>query len=153
MTKQYIMKLNLFKNSLIPAWVNVLLVVLIVFMVVQGYAFYLDPQFLVDAGITTDGAPNLNIIYTTAGRLMAMAAAFIFVLYTQNPQQYLVVLLLSIFKDTQQAFIDPLFPYANAASAEVDFGMHFAIVVLEIWAFIVVYRVAKQKGQKTLYSL
>ena len=70
-------------------------------MAIQGYFFYFNHQFLLDAGINIEGAPNLNIIYTTGGRLIAMAAAFVFVLYTQNPSQYLVVLFLSIFKDGQ----------------------------------------------------
>ena len=133
--------MNIFKNSPLPIWVNILLIVLIFFMAIQGYLFYFDQQFLIDAGITSDGSPNLNIIYTTAGRLLAMTAAFILVLYTQNPHQYFLVLFLSILKDGQQAFIDPLFPYLNAASAAVDFGMHFVIVVLEIWALIVVYKI------------
>ena len=139
--------LKMFKKSPIPIWINILLIVLIAFMAIQGYLFYFNDQFLLDAGITIDGSPNLNIIYTTAGRLVAMTAAFVFVLYTQNPHQYLVVLLLSIFKDAQQAFIDPLFPYSNAAPAVVDFGMHFVIVALEIWAFITVYKITRQKNK------
>ena len=133
----------MFKNSPIPIWVNILLIVLISFMAIQGYLFYFNHQFLLDAGINIEGVPDLNIIYTTAGRLLAMAAAFVFVLCTQNPSQYLVVLFLSIFKDGQQTFIDPLFPYANADPL-VDFGMHFVVVALEIWAFIVVYRITRQ---------
>ena len=136
----------MFKNSPIPIWVNILLIVLILFMVIQGYLFYFNHQFLLDAGITIEGVPNLNIIYTTAGRLVAMAAASVFVLYTQNPNQYLVVLFMSIFKDGQQTLIDPLFPYANATPL-VDFGMHFVVVALEIWAFIVVYRIARQENK------
>ena len=135
----------MFKNSPIPIWVNILLIVLILFMVIQGYLFYFNHQFLLDAGITIEGVPDLNIIYTTAGRLLAMTAASVFVLYTQNPNQYLVVLFMSIFKDGQQTLIDPLFPSANAAPL-VDFGMHFVIVVLEIWAFIIVYRITRQEN-------
>ena len=89
--------------------------------------------------------PGLGNVYTTAGRLVAIAAASI-VLYTQNPNQYLVVLFMSIFKDGQQTLIDPLFPYANATPL-VDFGMHFVVVALEIWAFIVVYRIARQENK------
>ncbi len=136
----------MFKNSPIPIWVNILLIVLILFMAIQGYLFYFNHQFLLDAGITIEGVPNLNIIYTTAGRLLAMTAASVFVLYTQNPNQYLVVLFMSIFKDGQQTLIDPLFPSANAAPL-LDFGMHFVIVALEIWAFIIVYRITRQENK------
>ena len=74
-----------------------------------------------------------------------MVAVSIFVLITQNPNQYLVVLFMSILREGQEMFIDPLFPYANApASPIVDFGMHVVIVALEIAAFVVVYRIARQ---------
>jgi len=136
----------MFKNSPIPIWVNILLIVLILFMAIQGYLFYFNHQFLLDAGITIEGVPDLNIIYTTAGRLLAMTAASVFVLYTQNPNQYLVVLFMSIFKDGQQTLIDPLFPSANAVPL-VGFGMHFVIVALEIWAFIIVYRITRQENK------
>jgi len=98
-----------------------------------------------DEGILFVGAPDQNIMYTTAGRLVAMIAASIFVLITQNPNQYLVVLFMSIFREGQEMFIDPLFPYANAPAPPIaDFGMHVVIVALEIAAFIVVYRIARQ---------
>lgn len=141
------MKLTMFKNSPIPIWVNILLIFLLLPMVAQVYWFYFDHQFLLDAGITIEGIPNLNIIYTTAGRLVAMIAITVFVLFTQNPNQQLIVLLLSIFREGQESFIDPLFPYGNAGPAAVDIGMHAVIVALEIWAFITVYRIAK-KGIK-----
>ena len=115
-------------------------------MAIQGYLFYFNQQFLLDAGITIEGAPNLNIIYTTAGRLVAMTAAFVLVLYTQDPKQVLVVLFLSIFKDGQQTLIDPLFPYANADPL-VDLGTHSVVVALEIWAFIVVYRITRKENK------
>lgn len=141
----------MFKNSQIPLWVNIFLMVLILFMAMQVYWFYFNHQFLLDAGITIEGVPDLNIMYTTAGRLVAMIAVSIFVLITQNPNQYLVVLLLSILREGQETFIDPLFPYANAGPAAVDFGMHVLIVALEVWAFIIVYRIT-QKEKKAITS-
>ena len=139
------MKLAIFKNSQIPIMVNVLLIILILFMGVQVYSFYFNHQSLIDVGITIQGDPDLNIIYTTAGRLVAMIAVSIFVLITQNPKQYLIVLFMSIFREGQETFIDPLFPYENAAPALVDFGMHVVIVALEVWAFIVVYRISRKE--------
>ena len=145
-------KLAMFKSSEIPNWINIFLIILILFMAVQVYWFYFDHQSLLDAGITIQGVPDLNIMYTTAGRLVAMIAASIFVLVTQNPNQYLIVLFMSIFREGQETFIDPLFPYANAGPAAVDVGMHLVIVALEIWAFITVYRVTQKenKAAKTL---
>ena len=135
----------MFKNSRIPIWVNIFLIFIVLLMTLQVFWFYFDHQALLDAGITIQGVPDLNIMYTTAGRLTAMVAASIFVLITQNPNQYLVVLFMSILREGQEMFIDPLFPYANAPVPPiVDFGMHVVIVALEIAAFIVVYRIARQ---------
>ena len=136
----------MFKNSPIPIWVNIFLLILILFMSIQVYWFYFNHQSLIDAGITIEGVPNLNIIYTTAGRLVAMIAASVFVLITQNPHQYLVVLFMSIFREGQETIIDPLFPCANAAPSMADFVIHLVIVALEIWAFIIVYRMTKKES-------
>jgi hypothetical protein len=135
----------MFKNSSIPIWVNIFLIFLILIMAMQVYWFYFNHQILIDAGISIQGKPDLNIVYTTAGRLVAMIAASIFVLITQNPNQYLVVLFMSIFREGQETFIDPLFPYANAGPATVDIGMHIIIVALEIWAFVIVWRIIKKE--------
>ena len=136
----------MFKNSPIPIWVNIFLLILILFMSIQVYWFYFNHQSLIDAGITIEGVPNLNIIYTTAGRLVAMIAASVFVLITQNPHQYLVVLFMSIFREGQETIIDPLFPYVNAAPPMADFVIHLVIVALEIWASIIVYRMTKKES-------
>ena len=115
------------------------MVVLIFFMSIQVYWFYFDHGFLTDAGITIEGAPDLNIIYTTAARLLAMIAATVFVIVTQNPHQYLVVLLMSILREGQEMFIDPIYPYANSPTTPaVDVAMHVVIVALEITAFLAV---------------
>ena len=135
----------MFKNSRIPIWVNIFLILIVLLMTLQVYWNYFDHQTLLDQGITIQGVPDLNILYTTAGRLVAMIAASVFVLITQNPNQYLVVLFMSIFREGQEMFIDPLFPYANAPAPPIaDFGMHVVIVALEIAAFVVVYRIARQ---------
>ena len=124
---------------------NILVVVLILFMTPQVFQAYFDHQALVDAGITIEGVPDQNIIYTTAGRLLAMIAASIFVLITQNPNQHLVVWFMSILREGQETFIDPLFPYGNAPVPPIaDFGMHVVIVALEIAAFIVLYRLVRE---------
>ena len=65
----------MFNHSGIPLWVNAFMVVLLAFMSIQVYWFYFDHQSLLDAGISIAGVPDLNIIDTTAGRLLAMIAA------------------------------------------------------------------------------
>ena len=140
-----------FKNSPIPIWVNVFLVFIVVFMVPQAFWNYFDHQYLLDAGISIYGDPDKNVLYTTAGRLVAMIGASIFVLITQNPAQHAVVWFMSILREGQEMFIDPLFPYANSPAAPiVDFGMHVVIVTLEIAAFVTVYRLARRKRSSTL---
>ena len=129
------------KNSPIPLWVNFLAIVLLLFMGIQVYWFFFDHAFLAEAGIATEGAPNLNVIYSTASRLIAMMAATVFVLITQNPLQYLVVLLMSAAREGQEMLIDPMLPYANAPNTPgMDFVIHAVIVALEIVAFVVVFR-------------
>ena len=135
------------KNSQIPLWVNIFMLVILAFMSIQVYWFYFDHGALVDAGISVEAIPDLNVVYTTAGRLLAMIAATVFVMVTQNPQQYLVVLLMSILREGQEMFIDPLFPYANSpASPAMDFGIHVVIVALEIAAFIAVWKASKKQA-------
>ncbi|WP_299154972.1 hypothetical protein [uncultured Tateyamaria sp.] len=134
----------MFKSSPIPLWVNLLMAMLIAFMGIQIFWFYFDHATLLGYGISIGGAPDLNVIYSTAGRLVAMTAVTIIVLFTQNPHQILVVLGMSILREGQEMLIDPLFPYANApASPLADFGVHVVIVALEIAAFLSVIKRAK----------
>lgn len=133
------------KKRRIPLWVNIFLAVTILFMAVQVYWFYFNHSYLDAAGITINGVPDLNIIYTTAGRLIAMIAVAIFAMITQNPNHLMIVFFMSILREGQETFIDPLLPYANAGPAWIDFTMHIVIVALEIWAFIVVYKIAKRE--------
>ena len=135
-----------FKNSPIPIWVNVFLVVVVLLMTVQVFWNYFDHDYLLDAGITIEGDPDKNVLYTTAGRLVAMIGASVFVLITQNPAQHAVVWFMGVLREGQEMFIDPLFPYANSPAAPiVDFGMHVVIIALEIAAFITVSRIARRE--------
>ncbi len=140
--------LERFKNSPIPIWVNVFLVVTVLLMAVQVFWNYFDHQYLLDAGITIEGDPDKNVMYTTAGRLLAMIGASVFVLVTQNPAQHAVVWFMSILREGQEMFIDPLFPYANSpASPIADLSVHVVIVTLEIAAFVTVTRLARQESR------
>ena len=52
---------------------------------------------------------------------------------------------MNIFREGQEAIIDPLFPLANAPMPPMgDLILHIVIVAIEIWAFITVYRIVKQ---------
>ena len=123
------------------------MLVLVAFMSVQVYWFYFNHDVLIEAGISVSSAPDLNVIYSTAGRLVAMIGATVFVMVTQNPQHYLVVLIMRILREGQEMFIDPLFPYANSpASPVMDFGIHAVIVAIEFMAFVTVWKAAKGKS-------
>lgn len=136
----------MFKKSRIPIWVNILLVFLLLPMLLQVYWFYFDHQSLLDAGITIQSVPDKNIIYTTASRLLTMVAITVFVLISQNPSQCLIVLFMSVLREGQEMFIDPLLPYANSpASPIADFSAHIVIVALEVWALVAVYRITKRE--------
>lgn len=137
-----------FLNSKIPVWVNIVQIILTLIMLMQVYWNYVGHQLLLEQGITIAGVPDLNMTYTLAGRTATMAAGAIFVLITQNPKQFLVVLFMNIVRESQEMFIDPFFPLANAdAPPAVDFGIHVVIVVIEIMAFIAVFRIAKREDK------
>ncbi len=139
------------KNTRIPIWVNIVQVLLTLIMLMQVYWNYIDHELLAAQGITIAGTPDLNMIYTLGGRTMTMAAAAIFVLITQNPSQFLVVLFMNIVREGQEMFIDPLFPLANATAAPTaDFVAHIVIVTIEILAFIAVFRITRREKTQAL---
>ncbi len=132
----------------IPLWISIMAGVLVLFMLPQIYMFYFNHDMLVDAGINIDSIPSLNIMYTTAGRLVAMSAITLFAIFSQNPNHFMMVFLLGILREGQETFIDPLLPYANAQGSPIlDFSIHILIVALEIWAFLTVYKIAKREKQ------
>ena len=74
-----------------------------------------------------------------------MAVASIFVLATQNPRYFLVVLLMNIFREGFEAIINPLFPLKNAPmTPTADLIAHLIIVVIEVWAFITVLKIVRK---------
>ncbi|MEM8923610.1 MAG: hypothetical protein AAGD35_08895 [Actinomycetota bacterium] len=130
----------------IPLWVNLMQIVLVVIMLTQVYENWFDHDALVAAGIETQGVPNLNFIYEMGSRLLTMVAAAVFVLITQNPRQYLVVLIMNVVREAQEGIIDPLWPVADApATPLVDFLVHVVIVAVELAALIVVWRIARRE--------
>ena len=140
--------LKRFTDSKIPIWVNIVQILLVLIMLMQVFWNYFNHPLLLEQGVTIGGIPDLNLIYTLGGRTATMAAGAIFVLITQIPKQFLVVLFMNIVREGQEMFIDPLFPVANAdATPAVDFGIHVVIVAIEILAFIAVYRIVKREDK------
>lgn len=141
----------MFRKSQIPIWVNVVQIILTLIMLMQVVWNYADHATLLEQGITIGGVPDLNMIYTLGGRTATMAAGAIFVLITQNPKQFLVVLFMNIVREGQEMFIDPLFPVANAdATPAVDFGIHVVIVAIEIAAFVAVWKISRRETQDAI---
>lgn len=134
------------KNSQIPLWVNIMQGILILIMLVQVVEYFFGHGGLEAAGLGVAGDPQLNLIYEMGSRLFVIAIASIFVMITQNPLQYLVVLIMNVFREGMEMIIDPLWPVADApATPIVDFGIHVVIVVIEIAALLAVLKVIKQQ--------
>ncbi len=120
--------------------------ILVLIMLQQVFELFLDHDALVSAGLLVDGDPQLNLIYEMGSRLGVIALASIFVMITQNPVQYLVVLLMNVLREGGEMFIDPLYPVADApASPAVDFGIHVVIVLIEVAALVTVWKIARQE--------
>ena len=128
----------------IPLWVNIMQAILILIMMSQVYMYFLNHQMMEATGVKVDSVPMLNLVYEMGARTLVMALVSIFVIKSQNPQHYLVVLLMNILREGQEMIIDPMFPVANApGTPTVDFLIHVVIVLVEIFAFITVYKISK----------
>ncbi len=131
-------------KSKIPLWVNIMQAILILIMLAQVYMYFFNHEMMADTGVQVEGAPMLNLVYEMGARTLVMVIASIYVMLTQNPKQFIVVLLMNIVREGQEMIIDPLFPVLNApASPAVDFWIHVGIVAIEIGAFIVVFKISK----------
>ena len=131
-------------KSKIPLWVNIMQAILIIIMLGQVYMYFFDHQMMLDSGVRVEGSPMLNLVYEMGARTLVMALASIFVMITQDPKQYLVVLFMNIIREGQETIIDPLFPILNAPTTPtVDFGIHVVILVIELIAFITVWKITR----------
>lgn len=140
-------------ESKIPLWVNIVQVILVLIMLVQVYMYFFNHQLMEASGIPTKGVPTLNLIYEMGARTLVMVIASVYVLFTQDPKQFLVVLLMNVFREGQEMIIDPLFPLTNApASPMVDFWIHVIIVLIEIWAFITVLKIVNKEKEQALVA-
>jgi len=107
--------------------------------------FTFDHPAVLASGIQIDGVANLNLLYEFASRTFVMAVISLFVLVSQNPRYFLIVLLMNILREGLETIIDPMFPLANAPmSPSGDFIAHLIIVGIEIWAFIKVYKITRE---------
>ena len=132
-------------KSQIPIWVNIVQAILILIMLGQVYMYFFNHQMMADTGISVEGIPMLNLVYEMGARTLVMVVASIYVMITQDPKQFLVVLLMNIIREGQEMIIDPLYPILNApATPMVDFWTHVVIVAIEILAFVTVFRITKK---------
>ncbi len=132
----------------IPLWVNIMQAVLILIMVVQVYELFFNHDALNASGWVTEGDPALNLIYEMGARLTVMVVASIFVMITQNPKQYLVVLIMNVVRESMEGVIDPLYPVADApAGPLVDFLIHVVIVAIEVGALVTVARMVRREDR------
>ncbi len=130
----------------IPRWVNVMQAVLILIMAVQVYELFFDHDALAASGWETEGDPALNLLYEMGARLLVMIVASVFVMITQNPKQFLVVLIMNVAREAMEGVIDPLYPVADApAPPLVDFLIHVLIVAIEIAALVTVARIIRRE--------
>ena len=129
----------------IPLWVNIMQAILVLIMLGQVYMYFLNHQMMADTGVQVEGNPMLNLVYEMGARTFVMALASIYVMITQDPKQYLVVLIMNVLREGQEMIIDPLFPVLNAPSTPtVDFWIHVVIVAIEILAFVAVYKITRK---------
>ncbi len=139
--------MNKLRQSPIPIWVNIMQAVLILIMVAQVIEHFFNHDAIRAMGWPTEGDPSLNLIYEMGSRLLVMVVASVYVMITQNPAQYLVVLIMNVVRESMEGWIDPLFPVADApASPMVDFLIHVVIVVIEIAALVAVARIVKRQN-------
>ena len=133
-------------KSRIPLWVNIMQAILVLIMLGQVYMYFLNHQMMVATGVLVESTPMKNLVYEMGARTLVMVIASIYVMITQSPKQFLVVLLMNIFREGQEMIIDPLYPILNApASPITDFWIHVVIIAIEILAFIVVFKSTKKQ--------
>ena len=111
--------------------------------------FFLDHQAIAASGITTEGIPNLNLLYKFGARTATIALLSIIVMITQDPRYFIVILLMNLFREGLETIVDALYPLANApVSPSIDFVMRIVIVAIELWAFIATYEIVRQIDEK-----
>jgi len=132
-------------KSKIPLWVNIMQGVLILIMLGQVYMYFFNHQMMADTGVSVEGIPMLNLVYEMGARTLVMALASIYVMITQDPKQFLVVLFMNIIREGQEMIIDPLYPVLNApVSPTADFWIHVVIIIIETAAFVTVFKISKK---------
>jgi hypothetical protein len=132
-------------KTIIPLWINILQCLLILILLQQTYLFYFDHEAVRSSGIKIDGVPDFNLIYEFAGRTVTMAIVSIFIMYSQNVKLFIVMFLMNLLREIQETIIDPLFPLTTAPlSPTGDLVAHIVIVVIELIAFIKLYKISKE---------
>ena len=101
-------------------------------MVLLTNQFYVDHQ-TVEASDTTEGIPNLHLLCAFGARTATIALLLIVVRIAQDLKYFFVILLMNLFREDFEKFIDPLHNLVNTlVSPMVDFIMHIVIVAIEL---------------------
>ena len=102
-------------------------------MVLLTNQFYVDHQAIKALEITTEGIPNLHLLCAFGARTATIALLSIVVTIAQNLRYFLVILLMNLFREGFEKFIDLLHTLANALlSPMLDFIMHIVIIAIEL---------------------
>lgn len=134
----------------IPLWINVLQGILVLIMLSQVYLFYIDHDSVLASGITIESVPDYNLIYEFAGRTATMAIVSIVIMFLQDVKLFMVMFLMNLLREIQETIIDPLFPLTNAPiSPTWDIIIHVVIVIIELIAFINLYKILKEVKKNT----
>ncbi len=100
-----------------------------------------------------EGDTQLNLIYEMGSRLGVIVAASVFVMITQNPRQYLVVVFMNVVREGTEVFVDPLWPVADTPfSPTADFLIHVVIVAIEVAALVTVWKIIRQADRAEVES-
>ncbi len=132
----------------IPLWVNIMQAILILIMLGQVYMYFFNHEILATTGVNADSVPMLNLVYEMGARTLVMALVSIVVMISQDPKVFLVILLMNILREGFETIIDPMYPVLNApGSPTVDFWIHIAILLIEIAAFVTVFKIWRSSIQ------
>lgn len=129
-------------NERIPVCIYVLQGVLTLILLSQAASYYR----LEYPEIEISGVADQRAIYELAGRTLTMGLVSIIVILSRNPSYFVVLLLVDVLRETQEMFIDPLFPPASASiPPAADAMVHVVIIALEIWALITVHKISRRQ--------
>lgn len=132
------------KTSVIPAWINILQILLTMIIIQQTYQFYFDLDAVLASGIELTSISDRNLIYEFAGRTGTMAIISILIMLSQDVKLFIIMFVMNVFREGQETIIDPLYPLANApVNPTTDLILHIIIVCIEVIALLKLINIYK----------